>query len=313
MFLLPFIATAHPGIGIVKDSKGNIYYTDLEKVWKISNGKKSVVVPNMHTHELWIDRNDNLYGENQIYMDEGTNRFDHFLWVLRTDGRLDTIVKRRRAFVRDDYSLNRDAEGNEYFVKQYEGKDPHHIYWKKTGGKEEVFATANVQGVNWLYPLKDGSVIFVSDNNIFKVTKGDTARILVKAIGDPNPTFSFMRSPVVYGMWDDTAGNIYVAVYSDQSIKKISKNGTVTNIYRSADHWGPNSGVFDSQGNLWVLETSDKNEVRVTRSGNGTSLLQAEKEKNNLSTWLFISAALTVLITLIVVLLMKRREQNVMV
>lgn len=62
IFLLPAIGQAHPGVGIVKDSKGNIFYTDLKQVWKISNGIKAVVLPNVHTHELYIDKNDNLYG-----------------------------------------------------------------------------------------------------------------------------------------------------------------------------------------------------------------------------------------------------------
>jgi hypothetical protein len=54
---------AHPGIGIVKDKKGNIYYTDLKQVWKIDrDGMKSVAVANVHTHELYVDQDDNLYG-----------------------------------------------------------------------------------------------------------------------------------------------------------------------------------------------------------------------------------------------------------
>lgn len=32
--LVSFISEGHPGIGIVKDSKGNIYYTDLAKSGK---------------------------------------------------------------------------------------------------------------------------------------------------------------------------------------------------------------------------------------------------------------------------------------
>ncbi len=67
LFLLPSIGLAHPGVGIVKDSKGNIYYTDLKQVWKIANGKKTVVVPNVHTHELYFDKNDNFYGEGGYY------------------------------------------------------------------------------------------------------------------------------------------------------------------------------------------------------------------------------------------------------
>ncbi|HLA68420.1 MAG TPA: hypothetical protein VJN65_01860 [Bacteroidota bacterium] len=39
------IAAAHPGIGIVMDSKGNVYYTDLKRVWKIApNGQKTIAV-----------------------------------------------------------------------------------------------------------------------------------------------------------------------------------------------------------------------------------------------------------------------------
>jgi len=36
LFLISVLGIAHPGIGIVKDSKGNIFYTDLKQVWKIS-------------------------------------------------------------------------------------------------------------------------------------------------------------------------------------------------------------------------------------------------------------------------------------
>ena len=59
---------AHPGIGIVKDRKGNIYYTDLKQVWKIDkSGTKTMVVNNVHSHELYMDAEDNLYGEHLWY------------------------------------------------------------------------------------------------------------------------------------------------------------------------------------------------------------------------------------------------------
>jgi hypothetical protein len=70
LLLLPLTGYAHPGVGIVKDSKGNIYYTDLKQVWKITNGKRAVVVPDVHTHELYIDVNDNLFGEGGYYDDQ---------------------------------------------------------------------------------------------------------------------------------------------------------------------------------------------------------------------------------------------------
>ena len=67
--LLPILAYAHPGIGIVKNSKGIIYYSDLQQVWKIENGLKTIAVPGVHSHELYMDSADNLYGEHVIYID----------------------------------------------------------------------------------------------------------------------------------------------------------------------------------------------------------------------------------------------------
>jgi hypothetical protein len=57
-------ATAHPGIGIVMDQRGNVFYTDLSNVWRISpDGTKSIAVPFVHTHELFLDPDDNIFGE----------------------------------------------------------------------------------------------------------------------------------------------------------------------------------------------------------------------------------------------------------
>ena len=54
-FLAP-AAHAHPGVGIVRDRAGNVYYTDLTHVWRIApNGRKAIVVRNVHTHELAMD------------------------------------------------------------------------------------------------------------------------------------------------------------------------------------------------------------------------------------------------------------------
>jgi streptogramin lyase len=51
LFALP--VWGHPGIGIVEDSNGGVFYTDLKQVWRIDPaGNKSVVVRNVHTHEL---------------------------------------------------------------------------------------------------------------------------------------------------------------------------------------------------------------------------------------------------------------------
>ena len=65
VIVAPGSALCHPPVGIVIDSKGNIFYSDLNHVWKIArDGTRSIAVENVHTHDLYIDKNDNLYGEH---------------------------------------------------------------------------------------------------------------------------------------------------------------------------------------------------------------------------------------------------------
>ncbi|MGZ5221130.1 MAG: hypothetical protein ACXWC7_13670, partial [Chitinophagaceae bacterium] len=39
--------------------------------------------------------------------------------------------------------------------------------------------------------------------------------------------------------------------------------GNMSDIYKSKGNWTPLHGVFDNDNKLWVLESSDKNDVRV--------------------------------------------------
>ncbi|HEY7784981.1 MAG TPA: hypothetical protein VIB00_09655, partial [Pyrinomonadaceae bacterium] len=52
---------AHPATGIVVDRSGNVYFSDLETIWKIElKGQRSVFregVSGRHIHELSIDAN----------------------------------------------------------------------------------------------------------------------------------------------------------------------------------------------------------------------------------------------------------------
>jgi len=68
MALFAVVAGAHPSVSIVIDSGGNVYYSDLEQVWRVApDGSKTVAVPHVHTHELFLDPQDNLYGEHLWY------------------------------------------------------------------------------------------------------------------------------------------------------------------------------------------------------------------------------------------------------
>src|SRR5437016_535840 len=61
-------AWAHPGWGIVVDRGGRVFYTDLANVWVVeTDGARRVAVPGVHSHELMLDRDGNLWGVHLWY------------------------------------------------------------------------------------------------------------------------------------------------------------------------------------------------------------------------------------------------------
>lgn len=260
MLLMPLYGFTHPGVGIVKDSKGNIFFTDLHQVWKITNGRKTVVVPDVHTHELYIDQYDNLYGEGGYY-DDKTVKFYHYLWMLRPNGRIDTVLGMKEAYVSQDFSLARDKKNNEFYIKRFlkPHTDTNHIYRKTPDGKEKIFATGNFKNVNWLHPQDDGSLLYASGNSIFRV---DSLGNITTVSNQTNNSNSG-NDVLIWGIWQDNAKNVYAAVFSEKSIKRIDLNGSISTVYTSNGNWAPLHGIFDNKNKLWVLEGSDKNDVQV--------------------------------------------------
>jgi hypothetical protein len=294
--LASYTAFAHPGIALVKDSKGNLYYSDLQQVWKISGGQRTLAVPNVHTHELYIDAQDNLYGQHEYVMRGTDDRFIHYLWVLRPNGDLDTVMGERESYLEVDFSLARDRWGNEYYTRQFlRRRDTINIYKRTPDGRETVFARGNFKGVSWLHPQDDGSLLFVRHNNVYRADSAGNLRVLAQGIGNPTASFTFAgNNPIVYGLWQDSADNVYAAVFSDQTVRRIAPDGKVSDVYRSSGAWTPIQGIFDNEGRLWVLEASDKNETRLTLAGD-TNKAITPKNKSFLSPLMVVSIGLFIL------------------
>jgi hypothetical protein len=283
--LAPLVVFCHPGIAIVKDSKGNIYYSDLFKIYKISKGKTTVILPDIHTHELYVDAEDNLIGEDLHY--DGTSKFYHTLWRLNPSGKLDTLVNRKEAFISVDYAIARDNKDNEYYIKAFStNSDTTHIYKRSVDGKETLLATGNFKGVTWLHPQDDGSILYVHHNNVYRLTSDGNTHLIAKKIGNEKPSFPFSGNSItVWGAWQDAAENVYVAVFSDQTVKKISPSGKVSDYYKSDGNWAPNHGVFDNNGQLWLLESNDKNEIRAIQA----NPQQNASERQRSPVWIIIA------------------------
>jgi hypothetical protein len=107
------LLAAHPGVGIVRDATGNVFYTDLKQVWRIGpDGTRSVAVPGVHTHELCLEPDGGLLGEHLWFEGEQSGRWGHRLWRLGPDGSLRDLIPARPGFLEDEgTSLVRDRAG----------------------------------------------------------------------------------------------------------------------------------------------------------------------------------------------------------
>ena len=261
---IPVIGLAHPGIGIVRDSKGNIFYTDLKQVWKIGiDGRKTIAVPNVHSHELFLDANDDLYGEHLWYNGERLNTWGHFVWRLHANGKLDTVINPTQGFL-ENYSFVRDAKGNMYWVERFKVSK----FKKKTPeGSVQTIAEGKFKDIRWMHATATGALYFMDLVDLYLIEPGQPAKLVAEDISSSTNLFApFTDSKHdIMGIWTDKEDNIFVANFSGQVVKKISIEGTVTKIAFSTAPWSPTGGLFDEKGNLWLLEYSVTNEARVRK------------------------------------------------
>ena len=262
LFIISHSLLAHPGIGIVKDSKGNIYYTDLSQVWKITpDGNKTTVVQHVHTHELYMDANDDLYGEHLWYNGESLDTWGHYAWCLRHTGKLDTIIKPTEGFL-TDYSFVRDSTGNMYWVQRFIVSK---FKKKTTDGQVITIAEGKFKNIRWMYARKDGTLYFIDLTDLYKLENGKFT-LLAKDLHERTSIFEYSSlQHNVYGIWTDKNENIYVAVMGGQVVKKINSAGVVSNVIYTSGTWSPCGGIFDDNGDLWLMEGNALNEVRVRK------------------------------------------------
>jgi hypothetical protein len=255
---------AHPGVGIVMDARGNVYYTDLSQVWKIDpEGVRSIAVSQVHTHELCLDGEGNLYGEHLWYEGEKTKQWGHRVWRLGADGTLLDVIPARPGF-RTDYSFVRDGSGAMFWS---EGEGPVRIRKRAPDGTISTLGTCDAcRGGGWMTVAPDGAVLFVEWGILRRLSPEGTLSILAEHLDEKVATqFQAGERHRVMGVWTDASGNAYVAVYGARRVKRIDPSGQVRVVAASPFPWSPTGGLVAPGGDLWLLEYSLTNKVRVRR------------------------------------------------
>ena len=254
-------AAAHPGVGIVRDARGNVFFTDLENVWRLDGaGRKTVAVRGVHTHELWLDSSGALYGEHLWYEGDATKKWGYRVWRLSPDGTLTDVVKAREGF-RTDFSFVRDAAGNGYW---HEGDGAARFYVKSPAGAVTVRAScADCRDVRWTCAAPDGTLWFVDAGDLRAVSPDGRIRTEARGLSSKVLTQALVADRhALMGLWTGPGG-VYLARYATREVLRVAPGGTVTVVARSPFPWAPTGGTFAPDGTLWLLEASPTNAVRV--------------------------------------------------
>jgi hypothetical protein len=257
---------AHPGVGIVMDRDGNVFYTDLERVWMIApDGKKSVAVPNVHTHELGLDAAGNLYGEHLWYEGDATKQWGHRVWQRTPEGRVTDVIPPREGFP-TGYGFARDAAGSTYWTDR--GTPARFVKRSASGEVSTVAVCRDCREVRWMTAAPDGTLYFLDAGELKEISVGGRTRTRTSGLAHRRWTQPQVNAEHrVMGVWTDGGGNVYAAVYGSREVMRVSPDGRMQIVARSRLPWSPTGGLVAGSGDLWILECSYTNSVRVRRIG----------------------------------------------
>lgn len=255
---------AHPSVSIIMDSKGNVYYSDLKQVLKIDvQGRKSVVVKNVHTHELFLDEGDNLYGEHLWYNGESSNTWGHYVWRYSPDGKLEEIIPATAGF-RTDYSFVRDRQGSMYRADVT--GDCQKVVRKNADGTLTTLSDECMHGIRWMTCTPEGMVYLIDGHDLRKIDGQGHVTTLAKNLADQK-----LMAPIVNedhylsGVSTDRSANVYVSDYSGRRVVKVTPAKVVSTVATTQIPWSPAGTLTAPNGDFWILECSATNEVRVEK------------------------------------------------
>jgi hypothetical protein len=259
------VASTHPSVGIVQDRRGNIYYTDTKQVFRIApDGKLTIAVPNVHTHELALDKDDNLFGEHLWYLGDASNKWMHRVWRMKPDGSVADVVTAREGFM-SDYSLVRDLAGNHYWADR---RGSTSIRKKAPTGAVVTLADKGFGDVQWMTVGADGAVYLIDQGALKKITPaGVTTTVVpvVTSLASPPPNARDRHYQM--GLFAGKDGSVYVAVPSEKLVVQVDPNGVQSVAARSQSGWMPSGVLIDANRAIWMLECDRNNAMRVVKVG----------------------------------------------
>ncbi|MDQ1640201.1 MAG: virginiamycin lyase [Pyrinomonadaceae bacterium] len=264
-------AAAHPATGIVLDRAGNVYFSDLETVWKIDKqGRLSVFragVSGRHVHELTIDAQDNIYGGDISY--EG-QKWVSDVWKMRPDG-TSTYLLEPTTHPPRSMSNWLDRDGNMYLVDQNNHTKMRTVLLRRSpdgqvislaggayGHQDGKGAAAKFSSVGGMAFGPDGSLYLSDGAAVRKVTMEGSvttlARELTTRTVDDKPSLFGTAYGSLTGLAVSSSGSVYVADAGNRRLLRINPDRKTEVVLRTDPPYFPNGVAASPDGAIYVLE-----------------------------------------------------------
>ena len=254
--LLPALAEAHVGTGVVIDPEGRVYFTDplRNRLWRLErDGQLTSLGEDIHADGLALTSDGTLYV------------FGLRVWRVAPGAARAEVFASPDPKFGDPWTVDRG--GNFYFLRGDCRQKQRSQLWKKPpgGGEAALFA-----GSDWGQADGRGSAVrftclnawawapdgtlYVRDDQVIRRVAADGTVTTVPgsaaAAEAEEKEYALFRT---MGFAVDARGNVYVANYWKRAVLKVTPEGKVSTVLESGWPWVP-AGVAAVGDELYVVE-----------------------------------------------------------
>lgn len=262
------VVKGHPAWGIVVTRAGDVYFSDLDAVWRIDRrGQLTLAVGGAvgrHVHELGIDRSDNVYGENAGYSDSGKPVAG--LWRRDSAGRVVYLVAPTERFPRG-VGVWRDSRGTTFSVEQNNHLKRETLLLTRdaasrvrvlAGGRygfaDGTGAAARFRSIVGKTVTPEGDLYLTDGFSVRRVSpSGVVTTIAQLEARDPG-----CRSPLSFGALFGVAvtksRTLFVADFKQRRVVRVEPGRPPEVVLRAEPPWSPTGVAVAESGELYVLE-----------------------------------------------------------
>jgi len=261
---------AHPASGIVVDTRGNVYFSDLESVWKVdTSGKLTVFRPGIrgrHVHELAIDDENNIFGADISYESQ---KWVSAVWKMTPNGDLTYLLKPTADPPRG-MNLWHDRQGNMYWVDQNNHVKSRTLLLRRTpegtvttlagsswGHADGKGTAARFGSIGGMTIAADGNIYLTDGDALRRVTMDGTvttlARDLTTRTSEDSPTLFGGNHGSLAGLSVGPDGTIFVADSGNRRMLKV-REGKTQVVLRSEPPFFPTGAAVTPTGDVYILE-----------------------------------------------------------